>query len=41
MPLHPQNQIKCPACHQSDQTISVEDLYFALIENDKETLFRF
>lgn len=41
MPFHPQNQIKCPACHQSDQTILVEDLYFALIENEPETLSRF
>lgn len=41
MSLHPQNQIKCPVCHQSDRTILVEDLYFALIENDKETLARF
>ncbi len=41
MPFHPQNQIKCPTCHQSDQTILVEDLYFALIENDQETLLRF
>jgi hypothetical protein len=37
----PQNQIRCPVCHQTDQTILVEDLYFALIENNKQILSRF
>lgn len=36
-----QNQIRCPVCQQTDQTILIEDLYFAMIENNKETLLRY
>ena len=41
MSLPIQNQIKCPACSQSDQTILIEDLYFGLIEKDQKAVARF
>ena len=41
MSVQTQNQIRCPVCQQTDQTIPVEDLYFALIENNKEALSRY
>lgn len=36
-----QLQIPCPKCHQSDQTILMEDLYFAIIEGDQGILNEF
>lgn len=41
MTISNQNQITCPTCKQADQTILVEDLYFALISHDKEVINRF
>jgi hypothetical protein len=41
MSLPIQNQIKCPDCSQSDQTILIEDLYFGLIEKDQKVIARF
>ncbi len=38
MTFKSQLEIPCPQCHQSDQTILMEDLYFSIIEGDKQTL---
>jgi len=41
MTISYQNRIACPTCQQTDKTILVEDLYFALIAHDKEIITRF
>ena len=41
MTINSQLQIPCPKCHQSDQTILMEDLYFAIIQGDQGILNEF